>query len=255
MKLHFREIGEGEPVFIFHGLFGMNDNWQTFGKNLSERGYKVILADLRNHGHSPHAAEHSYEKMADDIFELINDTGNNNPVVVGHSMGGKAVLKLLDKYPGSVTKAVVIDIGPWTYPVLHMEVLNALNSIKPSELNNRKEAEDQLKETLNDNGTIQFLLKNLYRIDTDNFAWRFNLDSLTNNIEKIGEAVFPEKKVETPVKFIRGELSNYLDFEKTEEITDYFPLAEFETIQHAGHWVHVDQPAALMSSILEFIRQ
>ena len=59
MKLHYRTIGEGEPLFILHGLFGSADNWQTLGKRFAEK-HKVYFVDQRNHGHSPHSSEFSY---------------------------------------------------------------------------------------------------------------------------------------------------------------------------------------------------
>ena len=30
MKLFYREIGEGKPFVVLHGLFGLSDNWNTF---------------------------------------------------------------------------------------------------------------------------------------------------------------------------------------------------------------------------------
>ena len=67
MKLHYRELGKGKPLIILHGLFGFSDNWQTHAKKLSEY-YRVILVDLRNHGHSDWADENSYELMAADVY-------------------------------------------------------------------------------------------------------------------------------------------------------------------------------------------
>ncbi len=32
MKLFFRKLSSGKPLFILHGLFGSSDNWQTLGK-------------------------------------------------------------------------------------------------------------------------------------------------------------------------------------------------------------------------------
>ena len=70
MQLNFRKYGSGTPLVILHGLFGSSDNWQTLGKKFSEN-FLVYLVDLRNHGHSPHSDEFSYELMSDDINELF----------------------------------------------------------------------------------------------------------------------------------------------------------------------------------------
>ena len=66
MKLHFRSIGQGDPLIILHGVFGSSDNWQTVGKELSVK-YKVYLVDQRNHGSSPHSDEFDYNVMTDDM--------------------------------------------------------------------------------------------------------------------------------------------------------------------------------------------
>ena len=91
MKLHYREMGEGQPLVILHGLFGFSDNWQTHAKKLAEY-YRVILVDLRNHGHSDWNDEFSYQLMADDLLELINDLNLSKILLLGHSMGGKVAI-------------------------------------------------------------------------------------------------------------------------------------------------------------------
>ena len=65
MKLHAREMGSGKPMMILHGLFGYSDNWQSQAIKLSEY-YRIILVDLRNHGHSDWSDEFSSEIMAAD---------------------------------------------------------------------------------------------------------------------------------------------------------------------------------------------
>ena len=39
MKLFFKKNGEGKPLIILHGLFGMSDNWNSISKSFSEFGY------------------------------------------------------------------------------------------------------------------------------------------------------------------------------------------------------------------------
>ena len=88
MELYYREIGEGQPLVILHGLFGFSDNWQTHAKRLSEY-YRVILVDLRNHGHSPWSDEFSYEFMAEDLKEFFDSLKLTKVILLGHSMGGR----------------------------------------------------------------------------------------------------------------------------------------------------------------------
>ncbi|MBK7965738.1 MAG: alpha/beta fold hydrolase [Bacteroidetes bacterium] len=104
MKLHYRIIGEGNPVLLLHGLFGMSDNLQSFGRQLAEKNHQVIIVDLRNHGQSPHDEIHTYQDMAEDIAALLHDLKLNKVDIIGHSMGGKVVLKLLNSHAEKSTK-------------------------------------------------------------------------------------------------------------------------------------------------------
>ena len=73
MKLFLKKIGEGTPLIILHGLFGLGDNWATLSKSFAENGFGCYLVDQRNHGRSPHSENFSFELMADDLLELMND--------------------------------------------------------------------------------------------------------------------------------------------------------------------------------------
>src|SRR5436190_18985295 len=90
MKLFYRELGEGSPIVILHGVFGSCDNWLTVSKGLAET-HKVYLLDARNHGHSPKSDEFDYSVMAEDLKEFLSDHNIQKPVLIGHSMGGKIV--------------------------------------------------------------------------------------------------------------------------------------------------------------------
>ena len=72
MLLNHKIQGDGPPVIILHGLFGSLDNWQSFANQLSGKGFRVITADLRNHGRSPHSEQFNYEVMSADLAELID---------------------------------------------------------------------------------------------------------------------------------------------------------------------------------------
>ena len=128
MKLHYKILGEGEPIIIIHGLFGMLDNWQTLAKKWAE-DYQVILVDLRNHGHSPWDDEHTYELMMEDLEELTDDLFLDEVNIIGHSMGGKLAMKFAQTYPELIHKLIVADIGPKKYPVHHQKILTGLKSV------------------------------------------------------------------------------------------------------------------------------
>ncbi len=125
MLLHHKEIGEGKPLVILHGLFGTSDNWQTHAKKLGEY-YRVILVDQRNHGHSPWSEDFTYEHLADDLERLILDLGIDKFTLIGHSMGGKTAMYYSQKYPTRLEKMVIVDIGIKQYPMHHNEIIKGI---------------------------------------------------------------------------------------------------------------------------------
>ena len=250
MKLYHRELGEGQPLMILHGLFGFSDNWQTHAKKLSEY-YRVILVDLRNHGRSDWSDDFSYDLMADDVHELIQELKLEDLILVGHSMGGKVAMRLAQKYEDSIEKLVVVDIGMKEYPMHHEHILAGIHSVEVHNITSRRQAEKDLSEYIDSNGIRQFLLKNLYWIEKDKIAWRMNVPVLEKEMPNI-LASLPSVEVMTPTLFIRGELSNYILDEDVSLLEENFPDSEVATIENAGHWVHAESPDEFIETLLGF---
>ena len=252
MKLHYRKYGEGQPLIILHGLFGSSDNWQTLGKKFAEN-FEVYLVDQRNHGHSPKSNEFNYQLLSDDLYNLIRDLELENIILVGHSMGGKTVMTFAQKYPEFIEKLIVVDIGPKAYPMHHNIILEGLNSLDLSIIKSRGQADKQLSIFIEDNGVKQFLLKNLFWVEKGQLGWRINIPVLEDKMPNIIAAI-PDKIVETPTLFIRGEKSNYIAEDDFQNIYDQFPNSEIETIYDAGHWVHAENPFSFYNMIIDFSR-
>lgn len=240
MKLFSRIEGEGRPLIILHGLFGMSDNWMTHAKNYAELGFEVHVLDQRNHGQSPHSSDFSYQLMADDLLEYINDNGLESANIIGHSMGGKVAMLFACQHPEMVERLIVVDIAPKAYPLHHQSILAGLHSLDFSELTSRGAADKKLAETIADVGVRQFLLKSLYWVKKGKLALRFNLEAIEANINMVGEALFDDAEYMGETLFINGGRSNYILPEDEELIHHHFPLAHFYTIAEAGHWVHAE---------------
>lgn len=249
MKLHYRKLGEGQPMIILHGLFGSSDNWQTLGKKFAEN-FEVYLVDQRNHGHSPKSEEFDYGLMAGDLHELITDLNLSDIILIGHSMGGKAVMTFAQSYPDLISRLIVVDIGIKSYPMHHDTILTGLNSMDLSIIKSRGQADKHLSDYISDFGVKQFLLKNLYWVEKGQLGWRINIPVLTEQMPNI-LAPIPEGKVDVVTLFIRGEKSNYILEDDFQSIYDQFPNSEIETIYDAGHWVHAENPFDFYNMIIE----
>mgnify|MGYP000078267359 CR=1 FL=1 len=252
MLLNFKSIGQGKPLIILHGLFGMLDNWQTIARAL-ENEFTLYLVDQRNHGKSPHTDQHSYKLMANDLLEFMTQQGIPQSNILGHSMGGKTAMQFALDYPEMVNKLIVVDMGVKQYEGGHDTIFDALKSVDLNSITNRHEADVQLSKYINSIGVKQFLLKNLTREPDGSYHWKFNLKALSDNYQNILASIDGDFSFEGETLFIRGSLSDYIPDADWEAITKLFPMAKLETISNAGHWVHADQPEALLSAIRQFL--
>ena len=104
---HHRSEFQVPPIILLHGLLGSSRNFGTWARDLKAHGFieperRLFLADLRNHGDSPHAPSMTYDDMASDVEKMIHnifdtcgcmvDGSDRSAVLVGHSMGGKVAM-------------------------------------------------------------------------------------------------------------------------------------------------------------------
>ncbi|MCB0806868.1 MAG: alpha/beta fold hydrolase [Bacteroidales bacterium] len=256
MKLFYRQFGEGQPVVILHGIFGISDNWVTIGRRLAEK-FEVFIPDQRNHGQSPHSATFNYFSLVDDLREFIEDRELSHPILIGHSMGGKVAMNFAMEYPGRIEKLVVVDMSMRRYEPRqeHMQILQAMLQVDFDAVSSREEVEDIISVSVKSKRVRMFIMKNLYRINDNRFSWRLNVDSINENIDNIFEGIDSPYTFEKPSLFIRGGNSDYIQDQDFEKIQRYFPKSKLQTIEGASHWVHADKPDELCAMFSEFLEK
>ena len=112
-QIAVHEIGEGRPLLLIHGYISdASTNWIKFGHAslIAEAGFRVIMPDLRGHGHSakPHdPAHYPRDILADDQFALIEHLGLSDFDLAGYSLGGRTVARMLAR--GCAPRRAVIS--------------------------------------------------------------------------------------------------------------------------------------------------
>lgn len=253
MKLHAQVFGEGTPFVILHGFLGMGDNWKSLGNRFADAGYQVHLVDQRNHGRSFHDAGFTYELMSDDLLAYMDSQKLDKIILMGHSMGGKTAMEFATRYPKKVSKLIVADIAPKSYPQHHQDILKGLSSLDFSQIKSRSAADKALAEYVSHFGTRQFLLKNLYWVAKGQLGLRMNLPVLIENIEEVGKPIPEDALYEGTTLFIRGEKSGYIQEMDELLIHKHFPNAVIKSISKAGHWLHADNPDEFFDKIMRFL--
>ncbi len=246
MELFYRKFGNKgqQPLVILHGLFGLSDNWVTFARRIAMEGFEVFVPDQRNHGQSPHSGNFNYLALADDLFEFLDEHQIENPMLLGHSMGGKVAMRFTLENPDTVEKLAVVDIGTKAYParIQHKKILQAMRSIDLNRIKNRRQAEEQLETMIPEKRIRLFILKNLHRNEQNRFEWRLNIDGIETNLDDMFDAIETTAVYEKPALFIKGGASDYILPEDYPLIRKNFPHAEIISIAGASHWVHVEAP-------------
>jgi pimeloyl-ACP methyl ester carboxylesterase len=251
LPLHNRDTGDGPPLVILHGLFGSSRNWQTIARAIANR-FRVISADLRNHGESPHAAAMTYECMTADVFNLMDRLKLDLPILVGHSMGGKVAMTAALLQPERWRCLVIVDIAPVQYSSGFLNRVDAMLALPVQGLRSRMQADSFLRQAEPDPAVRNFLLHNLVARD-GHYAWRINLPAIRNALPDI--AGFPDLNGPCllPTLALRGERSGALRPQHQPRLLELFPRAEIVTLPGAGHWPHAEMPEAFLAALNEFL--
>lgn len=115
-KLYLKDCGKGRPVILIHGWPLSADSWDDQAMALATAGYRVIAYDRRGFGRSEQPWDgYNYDTLADDLADVIEQTGANDATIVGFSMGGGEVARYLSRHGGEKVKqaALISSVVPF----------------------------------------------------------------------------------------------------------------------------------------------
>ncbi|HEY9114182.1 MAG TPA: alpha/beta fold hydrolase [Bacteroidales bacterium] len=257
MQLFYRKFGEAgqQPLIILHGIFGASDNWFSFGRRIAQEGFEVFIPDQRNHGQSPHNDIFNYLALTDDLFDFIDDNQIHNPIIIGHSMGGKVAMRFALENPQLVKRLVIVDISLKAYGPRpqHKKIIQAMKSVDLSQVTDRSEVDEQIAALIPQVPIRQFILKNLHRKEQDVFEWRMYLQGIDKNLDKMFDAIDTESRFMKPTLFVKGGDSDYILLEDYDQIRYNFPNAEIISIADTTHWLHVESPERFYQLTMGFV--
>lgn len=255
-SLHTTTLGEqGSRIVFCHGLFGQGRNWTQIAKALAPE-HRITLVDMPHHGRSPWSSRFDYPSMADQVAALLDA---DDPVtLVGHSMGGKAVMLVALLHPELVDRLCVVDMSPVSYGGGSEEFagyIAAMQGLDLGAIRQRSEADEALQEAVPSPTIRSFLLQNLRR-EGDGWRWQLNLDVLGENLDVLAD--WPEEALDGaapydgPVLWLGGERSPYVTDEYAPAMDRWFPRNRRVTVKGAGHWVHSEKPEVVVEVLRRF---
>jgi pimeloyl-ACP methyl ester carboxylesterase len=113
--LYVKDWGAGRPVILLSGWPLSADSWDDQALVLAGSGYRVIAYDRRGFGRSSQPwGGYDYNTLADDLANVIEQTGARDAVLVGFSMGGGEVARYMSRHGGKgvIKTALISSVVP-----------------------------------------------------------------------------------------------------------------------------------------------
>jgi esterase len=248
-------VGDGpQPLALLHGFLGSGRNLATLARGLARGApqYSVYAFDLPGHGGSPPLPPKAdLGALTRALLDAAQKVTRSPWTLVGHSLGGRLALKAALLEPAAVAHLTVLDITPSALPPggETARVVEALRRAREA-ASGREEFRAWFTRAGLAPALTDWLLLNLER-DGDQLRWRIDREAMAAlypriNAEDLWAAVESRAR---DVHVVRGSLSSYVsdaDCRRLEAAG-----ARVDTIDGAGHFVHVDRPADTLDRILK----
>jgi pimeloyl-ACP methyl ester carboxylesterase len=223
------EQGSGPPVVLVHGGTGTaGHDWEPLVPVLARR-FRTIALDLRAHGQSPgDPSGISMTRFGLDLMQVMRYLGVPSAVLVGFSVGGNTLLKLVSRQPwlaralvtigasarGDADRVMKILTGPWPDDLIALD------------------------HSAGDGPRYWESLRAALGRD-----WAANLDLSPQQL----------RSIDCPVLVAHGDRDRVQFLEEALHLYRTLPRAELLVVPGSGHAVQLDQPELFALALEGFI--
>jgi pimeloyl-ACP methyl ester carboxylesterase len=111
LSMHYETYGkEGStPLLLLHGIGADIEMWRPQMNTLPEKGYFLIIPDLRGHGTSQPPEKFRVADCVHDLYDLLSFMKIEKVHVIGVSMGGMVAQQFALDYPRKVISQTLVD--------------------------------------------------------------------------------------------------------------------------------------------------
>lgn len=249
IDIHFlRTGGDKPPLVALHGLIGSGACLSPVARTL-KGDFDVILPDARGHGQSSGPVSgYSYPELAADVIGLIEKLALDQPILLGHSMGGLTAAVVASLLGSAISGLVLVDptfISPeWQREVFESDVAaehgQLLTSARSDLLARARQRSPHRSDEM-----IEYLVDARLRTSLKAF------EVLTPPNPDYRELV---RRVRVPTLLVIGE-RGVVSLDAAKELQRLNPLVCSELIANVGHGLPYDEPSRLGGVVLSFLRR
>lgn len=111
-RLRVQQTGSGPALVLVHGLGASLEDWE-YQVSAFAAHFRVVTLDLRGFGQSERGkGPIRISRLADDVWQVLQQLGIPRCSLVGHSMGGAVCLQLALDHPDAVQRLVIANSVP-----------------------------------------------------------------------------------------------------------------------------------------------
>lgn len=259
VQLNVERWGNGPPLILLHGFTGSADTWAPFAHSLGRR-FELIAVDLLGHGASDSPADpnrYTMHHTVDDLLALLDRLELEQVDLLGYSMGGRIALHLALAAPQRIAALVLESTGP---------------GIADATERAERQCSDAELATMIEREGVEAFINRWERQPL--FATQTSLPSelrarlraqrllsnpigLANSLRGAGAGAHDPlharlADLHQPTLLIAGDLDpKYTEIARL--MAESLPSAKLDIVTHAGHAVHLEQPATFTQSVLQFM--
>lgn len=267
LDIHYKIVGNGEPVFILlHGFGASLFSWRYTMSPLSEYG-RVVAFDRPAFGFTERQVKRRYDGanpyspagQVESTVRLMDYLGIEEAILIGHSAGAGVVVDTILTYPERVSGAVLVAPAVFTTGPANRFWLSIMRSPwgkKYGPLFVRRvgaTAFDALGDMWYDpekltEGVIEGYKKPLSVRGWDKALWELTLSSgeRTANRELMSD-------IDIPVLIVMGSDDTIIPLEDGEKLCDFISSSTCVVISETGHLPHEEAPREFIKSVLGFL--
>jgi N-formylmaleamate deformylase len=251
VNLHYHRTGHDKPTIVLaHGIADNGLCWTRLARALEDR-YDLVLYDARGHGFSDQPGNYSPESHVADATGLITALRLNQPILLGHSMGGANLPFVAARHPDMV-RALILEDPHWPEPQHEGSYdvaawRSAIASLKTQSFEELLTLGKQANPTWDDI-ELQPWAQAKQQVDPDVVAWLSPRHDLNGWRETV-------KQLHCPTLVITGDTEVTVTPPVAEEARRLCPTLEVTRINHAGHRIRRDQFSAYLGAVEIFLNK
>ncbi|MBA2497959.1 MAG: alpha/beta hydrolase [Acidimicrobiia bacterium] len=267
-ELHLVEKGpsDGRPLVLLHGITLAARVWGYQLRDLSDT-FRVIAPDLRGHGESREGADaFGLDRLAHDLATVFDALDLRNAIVVGHSMGGMALMRFCADFPVVLDEQVEGVVFLATAPVLPLPVIaqRIVKRLAPiATWRGESRGWDRLPHwNWRDDDRTYFLVRRSFGTVANpshveltrqlvseasvTTVWQSGIGIVSHDAD---DALAATK---TPALVIGGERDNLMPIPLLRRIAELLPNAELHLLPDAGHQLMLERPDEIAALLRVF---